>query len=323
MGFLAIDVGGTKTEIGFFERVEEIKFIQQKRYQSKNYDSLEEIIDEFIKENDLKIEKMGIGIAGPVVEGICHTTNLPWIVDRHKIINYFRLKDCFLVNDLVANAYGIELLNSENLIVVQKGIQKLKGNKALISPGTGLGEAGIFFDGNNYHPFPTEGGHCDFAPTSDEEIELLKFLKSEFSHVSYERILSGDGFVNLYNFYTKVMAFPRILDIDNQPSKREKAKLITELAIKDSNITCKKSLEAFLRILAAEASNLALKMYAISGIYVGGGIIPKILPSLKISSFLSSFKDKGRFQEWMNFIPIYLINDEKTALKGAALLIKK
>ncbi len=322
MGYLAIDVGGTKTEIGYFENLETILFKIEKRYESKKYESLEAIISDFIEIHQLKIEAIGVGIAGPIIEGVCHTTNLPWIVDQHKIIHHFNIKKCVLLNDLVANAYGIEMLKEEDLFSLQKGIQSLKGNRALISPGTGLGEAGLFFDGKNYHPFPTEGGHCDFAATDAEEVELFLFLKSKYSHVSYERILSGIGFSVLYDFYTQHKNLKKENEVECL-IESERPQKITEMALLQKSETCRKVVDRFIRVLASEASNLALKLYALGGIYIGGGIAPKILPMLKTPIFNQAFKDKGRFHDWLNFMSITLIKDDKTALKGAAISIKR
>lgn len=322
MGYLAIDVGGTKTEIGYLESLDSISFLLEKRYDSKSFDSLEEIIQDFIQSNQLKVEAIGIGIAGPVVEGVCHTTNLPWIVSEHKIIHQFQLKKCVLINDLVANAYGIQTLKKEEQIVLQTGIQSLKGNQALISAGTGLGEAGIFFDGKNYHPFPTEGGHCDFGPTDEEEVEIFFFLQKRYGHVSYERILSGIGFSVLYDFYTEKKGMKKSPSVELIQDVTKRPKEITTLALSEKDETCMRVLERFVKIYAAEASNLALKLYAIGGIYIGGGIAPKIITALKKPIFISAFKDKGRFHDWLNYITIILINDEKAALKGSAFAIK-
>lgn len=322
MGFLAIDVGGTKTVIAYLENLDTLQILIEKRYESKLYESLEAIIQDFMQLHQVKVKQIGIGIAGPVVEGVCHTTNLPWIVDAHKLINLFHLENCRMMNDLVANAYGIQVLKEVDMIVLQKGISKLKGNKALISAGTGLGEAGLFFDGKTFHPFPTEGGHCDFAPTDDEEIEILKFLQKKHGHVSYERILSGMGFSSLYDFYTLQAMMPKNSQVEAISDKKQRPKLITQLGLDDQDPTCQKVLERFVKIYAQEASNLALKLYALGGLYIGGGIAPKIAAAMKNPDFLATFKDKGRFHDWLNYVTIVLIKDEKTALKGAAFAIK-
>jgi glucokinase len=322
MGFLAIDVGGTKTEIAYLENLDTFQILIQKRYESKLYESLEAIIEDFISLHQLKVKQIGIGIAGAVVEGVCHTTNLPWIVDAHKLIHQFHLENCKMMNDLVANAYGIQVLKDEDKVVLQKGISKLKGNQALISAGTGLGEAGLFFDGKSYHPFPTEGGHCDFAPTDEEEIEILKFLQKRHGHVSYERILSGMGFSALYDFYTSEQKMPKSQAVELITDKKQRPKIITDLGLKKQDKTCETVLRRFVKIYAQEASNLALKLYALGGLYIGGGIAPKIIEAMMTPDFLSTFKDKGRFHDWLNFVTIVLIKDEKTALKGAAFAIK-
>ena len=322
MGYLAIDVGGTKTEIAYFEELKNIKFVKQERFESKKFSSLEEIISNFIDRNDLSIKEIAIGIAGPVIDQICYTTNLPWVVKADEIKSKFKLEKVILINDLVANAYGIEAVSEEDKIILHPGKFQRPGNKAMISPGTGLGEAGIFFDGHKYIPFPTEGGHCDFAPVDDEQIELLKFLNTKFSHVSFERILSGAGFSNIYDFYTNYKNLNKVKEVEEIKDLKERPKIITTLAIEAKEPTCKKVVELFIKILAAESSNLALKMYSIGGLYIGGGILPKILPLITPLTFKEAFEEKGRFSSWLKEIAVIVINDDKTALKGAALSLK-
>jgi glucokinase len=315
MGFLAVDVGGTKTQIAYFEKGRGENFAFEKRYESKNYQALEAIIDDFIATHAIKPKNAAIGVAGPVIQGVCHTTNLPWIVDGAQLKERFNLSSCEVMNDIVANAYGINVLTQEQLIVLQPG-RKITGNRALIAAGTGLGEAGIYFDSLSYHPFPTEGGHCDFAPQDDEEVDLLIFLKKRHGHVSYERVLSGGGVLSLYEFYTECRNLPKVAGVEAS-SREDQPKMITQLGLAGEK-TCQTVIDRFVTIYAAEAGNLALKIYATGGLYIGGGIAPKIIHALKQKNFIEAFCDKGRFKPWMEGIPIYVIQDEKTALRGAA-----
>jgi glucokinase len=323
MGFLACDIGGTKTEVGYFESLESPHFLIEKRYQSKNYLDFQDIINAFIEEYEVKITGIGIGIAGPVINQVGRATNLPWVVDASQIKKNFNLSVCTVVNDLVANAYGLKELPNSAFETIHPGEKNLIGNQCLISAGTGLGEAGLYFDGKVSHAFPTEGGHCDFAPTSDEEIELLKYLKKLYTHVSYERILSGNGFNLLYDFVTKIQKLPveksveAVLDLD------ERAKTITKLACDHKSETCIQVVDRFISIYAKEAANLALKHYALGGLFVGGGIAPKILPFFKKPLFLESFQDKGRLSKWLKQVQVKIILLESCALLGAALSIRK
>jgi glucokinase len=322
MGFLACDIGGTKTEVGYFEDLSSTRFLLEKRFESRSFLDFTQIIDAFLQEFGVNITVIGVGVAGPVINQIGKATNLPWVVDANQIKKKFKLKACVVVNDLVANAYGLLQLPPESFETIQKGEKALKGNQCLISAGTGLGEAGLFFDGEKHLAFPTEGGHCDFAPTNDEEIALLRYLKKFYPHVSYERILSGGGFNVLYDFLTTVMFFPKekrveaILDLD------ERIKTITKLACDNQSTTCACVVDLFITIYAKEAANLALKHYALGGVFVGGGIAPKILPFFKKALFLQAFQDKGRFSNWLKQVQIKIILEEKCTLLGSAFLIR-
>ena len=323
MGFLACDIGGTKTEVGYFETLASPKFLIEKRYQSRSYADFNDIIKAFIEEYQVKITAIGIGVAGPVINQVGKATNLPWTIDAKEIIKKFNLSSCVIINDLVANAYGMAELPTEAFVTIQKGEKNLQGNQCLISAGTGLGEAGLFFDGKQHHPFSTEGGHGDFAPTNDEEIELLKYIQKLYTHVSYERILSGSGFNTLYNFLTQTQRFHKekaveeILDLD------ERAKTITQLALDHKSPTCTAVVDQFITIYGRESANLALKHGALGGVFIGGGIAPKILPFFKKALFLDAFQDKGRFRKWLKKIQVKIILEDKSALLGAALSIRK
>jgi glucokinase len=311
---LAGDVGATKTHLALFENGENRKFFADEKYISGEHESLTAIIKKFLHERNVSIDRACFGVPGAVVNGKCHPTNLPWLVDEKRISDTIRIPHVRLINDLEANACGISCLYPQEFYLLNPGVAN-KGNQALISAGTGLGEAGMFWNGENHLPFATEGGHASFAPENEIEIALQKYLKKEFSHVSFERILSGQGLVRVYQFIidSGIEVTKETLKID-----RDTPRVITEKGLKKSCPACKKALDIFVGIYGSEAGNLALKLFAVGGIYVGGGIAPKILPALKEGEFLKRFLAKGRMQPLLLNIPIKVILNENTALLGAA-----
>ena len=313
---VAGDVGGTKTNLAFFK--DDLSLQKEKRYASAEHKDFASILLDFL--DGERVRAICIGVAGPVKNGVCHTTNLPWILDQKDLAKQTGVQYVFLLNDLEANAHGIGALRINDLDCLQKG-KPVPGNQALISAGTGLGEAGLYWNGKEHAPFACEGGHTDFGPTSQEEIDLLIYLTKKHPRVSYERILSGSGTYEIYQFL-------RDTGLEKEEAEIEKVadripQKITELAISKKSKICERVLEMFSRIYGAEAGNLALKMYATAGVYVGGGIAPKILPILKQRFFLEGFTNKGRFKSFMEDIPVSVILQEDTALLGAARFAKK
>ena len=310
------DIGGTKTHLALIEEKNPRVILKQKKYPSKDFENLEAILLDFLKGKTV-ISSACFGIAGPIENGRCHATNLPWIIDSKEIAIKLGIDRVHLINDLEANAWGIGWLKEEEKLVINKGIQ-LEGNQALIAAGTGLGQAGFFWDGKVHHPFACEGGHCDFGPIDQEQIELWRYLKSQFDHVSYERILSGPGLFSLYQFLihsgkekeceTTKMA----MQVDN-PSK-----VITEKAMKKECKACMRALDLFVFIYGAEAGNLALKLLSFGGLFIGGGIAPKIVDVMTNGLFMKGFLAKGRFTKLLSQMPIKLILNENTALLGAS-----
>ncbi len=305
---LAGDIGGTHTRIALFEGKEKIKEV---KYKSKNYQNLIQIVLEFLQK-EKKVDIAVFGIAGPIRNGKCKTTNLPWIVDAKEIQDRAKITQVHLINDLMANAYGIRAIKDEEFYVLNKGNSQNKGNAALISAGTGLGEAGIYWDGKEFHPFACEGGHADFAPKNELEWQLFKYLQVIFGHVSYERVLSGPGIENIYRFFVETQKENPI-----QGDFPDLSRVISQKAIEKSSEVAQKTLKLFLSIYAAEAGNVALKFLALSGVYIGGGIAPTLLPLLKAEEFMKSFADKGRFQELLLSISVKVILNEDTALLGS------
>jgi glucokinase len=313
---LAGDVGGTKVALALFEDVALRKKIKIQNFLSKEFGDFEDIVEAFLPKN-LKIDCACFGIAGPIQENTCHATNLPWRIDAKEIEKRFQISTVHLINDLEANAWGVFSLKEEEFYVLNPGVAKL-GNRALISAGTGLGEAAFYFDGKKYFPFATEGGHAGFSPNNEEEIELWQYLKQLFEHVSFERFLSGHGIGHIYRFFVDHRKEKELEEVKERMKTEDPAQVISENALKKKCPICIKSLDRFVSIYGGEAGNLALKFLALGGVYVGGGIAPKILEVLKNGIFMSSFVEKGRFKSLLSEIPVKVILNPETALLGAA-----
>lgn len=315
MLLLAGDIGGTKTDLILFD-TQSASQVKQGTFASQKYKSLEEILAEFLGGVDCKVKRACFGVAGPVDHGRCHTTNLPWVIDAQLLEKKAPLERVFLLNDLEANAYGIQVLPSDQFFTLNEG-EKKTGHCALISAGTGLGEAGIYFDGRVLHPFACEGGHADFAPRCPLEVELLLYLKKEFGHVSYERVLSGPGLYNIYRFLLETKKVDPATDVLKGVDPSQAPRVISEQGVKKTSALCVESLKVFASIYGAEAGNLALKFLSLGGLYLGGGIAPKILPALQEGEFLAAYKAKGRFDALLSSIPVRVVLNEDTALLGA------
>lgn len=320
--YLAADIGGTKTHVAIYKGGNYAP-VTEKKYVSKDYDNIITILNDFLLGAKQKVDKICLGIAGPVKNGVCKTTNLPWVVDASEVAKAMGVEKVGLINDLEANAYGIKTLEDKDFHVLHKG-DSTKGNQALISAGTGLGEAGIVWVNGEHVPFACEGGHSDFAPRDDLEIELLHYLMGKYgSHISYERILCGKGIHELYCFLTETKRQISCFDVDERLKKEDPPKVISEAGVSGACIASVKALELFCSIYGSEAGNCALKYMAYGGIYIGGGIAPKILDVLVTSSFVSSFINKGRMKDLLQKIPIKVVLNEKTALRGSAYYCNK
>ena len=316
---LAGDVGGTHARLALMEaRGADLTLVSEKIYSSHEYSNLEDIVKEFLKENPANPQLAGIGVAGPIRDGKCVATNLPWIVDASTLAAACGLNSVELLNDLEANAYGIATLSASDFAILQKGTPNAHGNAAVISAGTGLGEAGMYFDGAELRPFAGEGGHASFAPEGAVQGELFVYLTKRFGHVSCERVLSGPGLVNIYEFLRDTGRGSESHAVVEQMRSGDPAAVISQAALADACQLCVEALEIFVEIYGAEAGNLALKMLATGGIYVGGGIAPKILSELQWPLFLQAFLNKGRMKPLLEAIPVLVILNENTALRGAA-----
>ncbi|MFM8552011.1 MAG: glucokinase, partial [Nitrospiraceae bacterium] len=270
------------------------------------------------------IDAACFGVAGPIIDNRCKTTNLPWVLDGTALAAHLKAKQVRLLNDLEATAYGLLVLRPEEFTVLNAGAASRSQAQpttamALIAAGTGLGEAILYGDGTAYHPMPSEGGHASFAPTSDLEIDLLRHLRASYLHVSYERVLSGAGLHAIYEFLRDAK--------HNEPTwlaERMKvgdpAAVIAEVGLAGQSELCQQALDLFASIYGSESGNLALKALALNGLYVGGGIAPKLIPKLKDGTFMKAFAAKGRYKALLNAIPVRVIMNPKTALLGAASL---
>jgi glucokinase len=316
---LAGDVGGTHARLALFDsRGEELKLIVEQIYASHGYTSLEAIVSEFLRSTSGKPDSAGIGVAGPVRDGKCVATNLPWIVDAAKLAAETGLRNIMLLNDLEANAYGIATLAPADFEVLQKGSADPRGNAAVISPGTGLGEAGMVREGAALRPFASEGGHSSYAPVGELEGELFQYLVKRFEHVSCERVLSGPGLVNIYEFLRDTGRANVPEGFADEMSAGDPSAVISEAALTKRIEICVQALDIFVRIFGAEAGNVALKFLATAGVYLGGGIAPKILRKLREPAFVEAFLAKGRMRKLLEAVPVLVILNENTALRGAA-----
>lgn len=316
--FIAGDIGGTKTNLALFEAPQgKIKIVKEQKFSSKGSSSLEEIIEQFIQDKSMVLESAAFGIAGAIENNVCQTTNLPWHVDGNHIGNLLRCPKVKLINDLEANAHGIACLEEKDFFCLNAGI-KQSGNAALISAGTGLGEAGLYWHEKKLQPFASEGGHVDFAPRNPLEIALLEFLLQEEKHASYERVLSGKGLYNIYQFLLSYHQKTIEGGLKEAFKTQDPAWVVSHYGLTKEDPLCEQALDLFVSLYGSEAGNVALKFMAVSGVYIGGGIAPKIIEKMKSPLFMDAFCQKGRLQTLLKKIPVYVILNDRTALLGAA-----
>jgi glucokinase len=318
---LAGDIGGTKTILAIYEKdLQGVRLLYKEQFSSKTFETFGEVIDLFLKKSPpFQIDAAVLGVAGPVVEGSCHTTNLPWIIDENSLQKRLETPRVKLLNDLEATAYGMLYLPEDQFISLNPDGKSKKANRAVIAAGTGLGEAILYWDGKGYQPIGTEGGHTDFAPTTTQQDQLLKWLRNHYhSHVSIERVLSGSGVYTLYRFLAETGFAPEPSFMLELPEDTDPSAMVSKGALEYKDPLCIETLRLFTEIYGAEAGNFALKTFALGGVYIGGGIAPKILPFMEQESFLSAFLQKGRFEEMLRHIEVKIALDPQTALMGAA-----
>ncbi len=319
---LAGDIGGTKTQLGLFEPGEGrpvFKIVET--FASSAYPDFETVVSEFLENRDVRIAGACFGVAGPVRNGRCRATNLSWEVSEKKLQNSFSWPHVRLINDLAALSSATRVFKKEELFVFQEGLLDEEGHRGVIAPGTGLGMSMMVKAGKDYVLLPSEGGHADFAPNSEEEVELWRFVGNMTGHVSWERIVSGPGLVNIYGWLLEKNGVVKPSWLTEKTVSDDPARLISESAIKGVDSLAGKALETFVSILGAAAGNLALAGLCFGGVYIGGGIVPKILPFMKKEIFLRAFSGKGRFEELLKTIPVYAVMDDQAPLLGAAVYL--
>jgi glucokinase len=316
---LAGDIGGTNARLAYFE-VEQgkPKLVAQQVYPSRESSGLDEIVMRFVHSQPKKPDMACFGVAGPVRNGRVETSNLPWMVDGAQLASNLGLPKVLLINDLEANAWGIAELEDEHLVALNRVKTPFGGNQAVVAAGTGLGEAGLYWNGEKYEVFASEGGHCDFAPRNELEIELLRNLSARFGHVSVERIVSGPGLVNVYRFLRDTHRGEEPTWLTDQMSHGDPAAAISSAALAGKTPLAEHALDLWISIYGAEAGNVAMKLMATGGIFLGGGIAPRIISRLSGPLFMQAFASKGRMQALLESIPVKVIVYEKIALLGAA-----
>jgi glucokinase len=313
---LAADVGGTKTNVALFRATDGgvVEMAAEESVANADHPGLAEVLEPFVRRAG-RVEAACLGVAGPVSGGRAHMPNLGWTIDAGELSTRLGVPRVAVLNDLEATAHGIPALGPGGIVTLNPGLPAARGNRALIAAGTGLGEALLVWDGARHVVSPSEGGHADFGPRNAEQIAILERLLARFGHVSWERLVSGPGLANVYDS----------LDETEDPAvaarlaaAEDRSAAITVAALAAASARCVRALDVFVDVYGAEAGNLALKAFARGGVWVGGGIAPKILPKLRDGRFVAAFCDKGRFADLMRGIPVHVILDDRTALRGAA-----
>jgi len=316
---VAADIGGTKSHLAIFRAAgESLNLERNQRFHSASYPSLNAILREFLKDEKRPLLAACFGVPGPVKHGRAQPTNIAWGVDAAEIAEQFSITSVSLLNDLAANAYGIAELKPEDFATVQEGASDAEGNRCVVSPGTGLGEAGLFWDGRRHRVWACEGGHTDFGPRNELEIALLEHLIKQYGHVSSERIASGMGLENIYRFLRDTKRGTERPEVAAEIKEGDPGIVISRHAETGSCPMCAQTIGIFLSCLGAEAGNMALKAMATGGVYLGGGIPAKMLNQLRSAAFTHAFNDKGRHAGLMEAMPVKVILNDQAALLGAA-----
>ncbi|HLV86303.1 MAG TPA: glucokinase [Candidatus Sulfotelmatobacter sp.] len=314
------DIGATRTRLAAFQvEGSRLDCVVQKTFRSQEYGGLAEILPQFIRGEGIAVHSACFGVAGPVRAGSSKISNLPWTIDSRELAKQLKLTSVGLLNDLEAFAYGIDALDSKDFVTLSAGSEEAEGNRAVISAKTGLGVAGLFWDGYRHHPFACEGGHADFAPRTSLEVELLAYLQKKYGRISCERVLSGPGIRNIYEFLrdsgkAEEPAWLR----DQLQAAHDPSPLISQLALEGKAAICDQTLTMFVGILGAETGNCALRYMTTGGIYIGGIIAGKIVPKMKDQAFLQAFLDKGRMEGLLHDMPVKIIVNDDCGLMGAA-----
>ncbi|HEX2580296.1 MAG TPA: glucokinase [Rhabdochlamydiaceae bacterium] len=302
--FLIGDIGGTKAHLAYYDHD---RLVKEEKFPSRHYNSFDEILKKFV---DRPADKSYFALAGPIHNRKCHMTNLPWEIDADRIEKEFRVSEVHLINDLVAAGWGLKRLQLNDLFTLNSG-EKISGNQAIVSIGTGLGMGGLCWDGKKQYPFASEGGHADFAPQGAIERQLWDYLHKKYDHVSIERVLSGPGLEHIFWFLVEKSKHK------NGLAEEEISKQVIEQGLSGQSKICMEALQWFASLYGAAAGNAALQFLSIGGLYLAGGIASRILPVLKQGEFMKSFINKGRFQQLLEKIPVYVVLNENLPLLGA------
>jgi glucokinase len=313
---LAGDIGGTKTDLALFD--DDLTLVVRQQYPSREHGSLAEVVRVFLGAYPAGVDAACFGVSGPVRSGVAATTNLPWTVRATLLADATGLGSVGLINDLEATAFGVTALSPNDVAVLQTGVPDAIGHQAVIAAGTGLGEAGLFWDGRRHRPYGSEGGHASFAPRNDLEMALLTYLTEEFGHVSYERVLSGPGLFNIYRFLRETGRGEEPAWLTDELRRGDPPAVIGRAALAATSALARTALRIFVSIYGAEAGNLALKTYATGGVFVAGGIAPKLLGAVRDGTFVTAFADKGRMRGLLNAIPVRVVTSNIVNLLGAA-----
>jgi glucokinase len=315
---LAGDVGGTKVHLALYDFKDgKLDYSRDEKYAAKEYAGLEEIVKQFL--GGAKVDAACFGVPGPVRNGRLRLTNLPWTLDSRELSANLGITHVFLINDLEANGYGVAELAADQIYTLAEGDASQMGNRALIAAGTGLGEGLLIWNGRSHVPYPSEGGHSDYAPRNEDEIDLLRFLKQKYNgRISQERVISGMGLTNVYDFLRDVRGMDVPKWLAERIAKEDPNAVITECGLAVKSEICEKALDMFVSAYGAEAGNLALKILSVGGVYVGGGIAPRIIEKLKDGTFMKAFTDKGRLSQLLINMPVRIILESRAALLGAA-----
>jgi glucokinase len=316
---LAGDVGGTKVHLALYDFTSgKLTYKRENRFPARDYAGLEAIVQEFLGGD--KPSAACFGVPGPVRQGRLRLTNLPWTLDSRELSANLGIEHVFLINDLEANGHGIAELQPDQIYTLSEGDPSQIGNRALIAAGTGLGEGLLTWNGRTHTPYPSEGGHADFAPRNEDEIDLLRYLRDKYNgRISWERVVSGMGMTSIFEFLRDVkgMEVPKSL-AEQMGAAGDMNSVITDMALTGKSEICVRTMDMFVSAYGAEAGNLALKILSVGGMYIGGGIAPRILEKLKDGTFMRAFTDKGRLSQLLINMPVRVILESRAAVLGAA-----
>jgi len=317
---LAGDIGATRTRLAAFQTEgNKLELVVGKTYKSQDHSGLQEIISAFVKSEGIPVHSACFGVAGPVRGGRSKISNLPWTIEARELSTQLKLGSIGLINDLEAYAYGIDALESKDFVTLSEGVEDVEGNRVVISARTGLGIAGLYWDGFRHHPFPCEGGHADFAPKNDLEAELARYLRTKYDHVSCERILSGPGIKNIYDFLRETGKAEEPSWLQKQINEApDPPALISQLALENKAQICDQTMKIFVGVYGSETGNCALTLLATGGVFIGGSIAAKIVPRMQDPVFMNSFLDKGRMRSLLSDIPVKIVLNDDCGITGAA-----